>query len=1227
MRIHQLRFQNLNSLVGEWNIDFSAPNYLANGIFAITGPTGAGKTTLLDAICLALYGRTPRLNRVNKNGNEIMSRQTGQCYAEISFVTRDGHYRCHWSQQRARKKADGELQIPKHEIADVRTGQVLESKIRDVAVLVEEITGMNFDQFTRSMLLAQGGFAAFLQAPGDERAPILEQITGTEIYSEISMRVHQRYREENNRLDILQAEITGMKVISEEEEQTLREALQVKIERENQQQKQLAELIEALTWLDKLAGLEKEISTIEAQWQNYVERLEAFRNDGLRLERARQAMVLDGPYTKLAALRNQQEIELDEIARLAEELPRQREASVRANQLWRDAVQNLDELKVQRKVEGETARKVREMDLLIKQHGQRINEIQGAVSTAEQECADLQGKINTGQEELKKMEGALTAIASYLLDNGRDAALVSNLTGISRTFKRLEESAATLDKKRLEHRQARVALHSLVQAGEEIAAVHENNLQAQELQQKELLDLTARQENAMQGHELNWWRDALDKFKEQKSRLEEFEQRLIRIQQIEANLLASRELVKQLAEQKQQLAAKIEQYQEKNSHCEREVSYLEKQLALLSRIRDLEEERARLEDGSPCPLCGATEHPFAEGNVPRMGETELALDQARDLFKQVSRDLHKRQLHMAGVDKELEHSSSAVEEAEDLLADEIELCNAIINELELVLTGIDSLTAVHELLSQSEKTIGEYAQQINSIEVLQNSIREINSQYEDSRSAFNQSDKAMQQAVLQQEQAQKEEKRLQQECAAILAEVNNLQQGALLDVAEYGISDLPPGELPGILQTLEERKTLWEAQQAEKSRLQKALDIAQTELVQQGNLLHSKASALQIDRSRLEQQQEQCRQQQAARFEIYAERSPDEEDARMDGKINKADNVVDKARRDMEMAQRHQEKVEERKQILSAATQNRGLELQSGEDSFARQLQQTGFKDEEDYRLASLSMEEQENLSARAEKLKEEKTELQTRLLDRQGILRQEKDKKLTEQSREVLEEKRHLVVEELKDIQDEIGADKSGLLNSAATRKQMQAQLQKIEQQKEKMRSWDVLHSLIGSTDGKKYRNFAQGLTFDIMIGHANRQLQKMSDRYLLLRNPQQALELNVIDHYQAGEIRSTANLSGGESFLVSLALALGLSQMASRKVSVDSLFLDEGFGALDEDTLDTALNTLAGLQQDGKLIGVISHVPALKERISTQIQVISQSGGRSILTGPGCTQIKTIK
>jgi exonuclease SbcC len=214
----------------------------------------------------------------------------------------------------------------------------------------------------------------------------------------------------------------------------------------------------------------------------------------------------------------------------------------------------------------------------------------------------------------------------------------------------------------------------------------------------------------------------------------------------------------------------------------------------------------------------------------------------------------------------------------------------------------------------------------------------------------------------------------------------------------------------------------------------------------------------------------------------------------------------------------------------------------------------------------------------------------------------------------------------ELKQLRLDIGGIEKSLSENEKMRKKQKERLKNIHAQKGECARWDDLHQLIGSADGKKFRNFAQGLTFEMMAAHANRQLKKMTDRYMLIRDASQPLELNVIDNYQGGEIRSTKNLSGGESFIVSLALALGLSQMASRNVRVDSLFLDEGFGTLDDEALETALEALAELQQDGKLIGVISHVAALKERIGTQIQVIPGTGGRSSIAGPGCVSLGVV-
>lgn len=514
--------------------------------------------------------------------------------------------------------------------------------------------------------------------------------------------------------------------------------------------------------------------------------------------------------------------------------------------------------------------------------------------------------------------------------------------------------------------------------------------------------------------------------------------------------------------------------------------------------------------------------------------------------------------------------------------------------------------------------------QIKNIEDLQQELEKTNRIYEERVLRFRQSEKNLQQAQMQLELTQKDAERLQLECRRMRKELEEMLQTSLLEIAEYGISDLSPSELPSILHHLEIRRDKWQEQQAEKLRLQNALDTISNDLAQYNIHLQNQREKLLDGRQRSENLAKEHTRQKDVRFELYGDRDPDKEEARLDEEINLAEAETENARQEQEMILRSLQLAEERSQALTNSTLNRTEELRAKEISFAQLLEQAGFNDEQSYLRASLSREDQQQLSARADQLAAEATELKTRLAERQENLSQEKARQLTEKSRDLLEQEQDQIEQDLNALRDQIGINKGMLKNSIDNRRQMETKLQKIEKQQEELRNWKVLHDLIGSADGKKFRNFAQGLTFEIMIGHANQQLQKMSDRYLLLRSPNQALELNVIDNYQGGEMRSTANLSGGESFLVSLALALGLSKMASHKVSVDSLFLDEGFGALDEDALDTALNTLAGLQHEGKLIGVISHVPALKERISTQIEVISRAGGKSILNGPGCQSVQ---
>ena len=230
MRILKVRVQNINSLKGNWSINFEDPAYAAGGLFAICGPTGAGKSSLLDAICIALYGSTPRLGELTGSANEAMTRGTGIMESEVTFLAKGVRYRALYSQRRARSRADGRLQGSSIELSrwnnERSDWDILEAKYKKrFAELIEEITGLTFHQFTRSALLAQGNFSVFLKAKEDERSNALEAITGTEIYSRISQAVYERYKSENTALEHLKSEAGGVGVMADTERQQTLSAL------------------------------------------------------------------------------------------------------------------------------------------------------------------------------------------------------------------------------------------------------------------------------------------------------------------------------------------------------------------------------------------------------------------------------------------------------------------------------------------------------------------------------------------------------------------------------------------------------------------------------------------------------------------------------------------------------------------------------------------------------------------------------------------------------------------------------------------------------------------------------------------------------------------------------------------------------------------------------------------------------------------------------------------
>lgn len=297
-------------------------------------------------------------------------------------------------------------------------------------------------------------------------------------------------------------------------------------------------------------------------------------------------------------------------------------------------------------------------------------------------------------------------------------------------------------------------------------------------------------------------------------------------------------------------------------------------------------------------------------------------------------------------------------------------------------------------------------------------------------------------------------------------------------------------------------------------------------------------------------------------------------------------------------------------QQSEAQLQQLQLKLTALQQDWQKQLEQQQFGSETSFLAMLLTEQQVQQLTELKDKLAAEKIRCQSQLEQAQQQIEALEKQQLTEQSLEQLQQQNTELEQQLFSALEQAGQCRQQLQSDQQHQQQQQELYSQIEQQQQLVQQWHKFNSLIGSADGAKFRRFAQGLTLLQLVGLANQQLDKLHSRYQLARKADAELELQVLDSWQADTTRDTKTLSGGESFLVSLALALALSDLVSHKTRIESLFLDEGFGTLDPDTLETALAALDQLNASGKMIGIISHVEALKERIPVQIKLQKQQG-----------------
>jgi len=1080
MKILKLRFENLNSLLGKWEIDFTTPEYANNGIFAITGPTGAGKSTILDAVCLALYGKTPRLKTITDNTNEIISIGTGTCFAEVEFATSKEQFMVNWSQHRSRKKANGTLQPASHKLYDAAGKAISEKKSRTVKK-VEECTGMNFERFTRSVMLAQGNFDAFLRASDTDKSPMLENITGTQIYSDISQKVYEIHKEKKQELEILKAEIANIEILDKEALEELNKSLNENKKVEAEAKKKDQKVTEKIQWLNEVKKLNAEQAELENEFNLLHKKFEEFKPTRKILEQAEKASKIIQDYTLLVEKRNELSKKIKQTEEVNLSIPNKQKELNSALEKLNVNEATLKKLNEQKTQEQVIWKQVRELDINLQNSKQALTDSQNSLKQIKSEIKIKEDSLVKLNNKLKSAEIEKVEIEKYFNKNKQDETLLSTLTGIKEKLNSLES--------------------------------YKKNFK----------------ENANQQTQL-------------KTEFESTTNRLLEAINLKKN--ADLKLVKQeknLENTKKELNTLLEGKTPGEYRILRDSKFKER--IYIGRIANLKKERKQLEDGKPCPLCGSKHHPYAVGNIPELTDIE----------------------------KEIKELDKVITQAEFFEKKIREIDEKIIKAKTDISNAVNSVKLVEQTKNNMEKQ-----------------LEEINTKQQ-----------------------------------ADLEKITNAENALLETIQVYGFNKESLQTPTALLKSLETKTLNWTKKKKQLDELKKAYDAIVLQLSSLEATLKQLKENEKDHQKKVESINSQYQQLSTKRIKLFGEKNPDKEEKKLTDAISKAENELNDTRT---LKSKSQEELSN----LQTTLKNLNIEIESikkllvdMEKDFQKNSAKLGFNNEIQYKNALLKPDVIEKLKATA-------TELDTLLAQnkakKQSVtekLEVEKAKKLTEQTYEELAKRKKEIENILSTIREEIGAIQNKLENNHKNEETIKQQLSVIEKKDKEINDWGILNNLIGSQNGAKFRNFAQGLTFQVMITYANQQLTKMSDRYLLVRDNEEPLTLKVIDNYQGGEIRTTNNLSGGESFIISLALALGLSNMASKNVNVNSLFLDEGFGTLDEESLETALETLSSLHREDKLIGVISHVGALKERIPTQINILPKSDGKSDINGPGIRKI----
>ena len=1231
MKILAIRGRNITSLEGDFEVDFRLAPLRQAGLYAITGPTGSGKSSLLDAMCLALFDQVPRIGKSrSKSQSEVagstkndvkqwVRRGASEAFAEVEFVGVDAHTYCARWEVQSKRGRDGEFRDQEITLLDKTTGQVLGYKKTGTLAEITRHLGLTFEQFGRSVLLAQGDFASFLRVKSEERASLLEAMTGTEIYSQVSMLVFERARVGRDERHALRSAVANLEILPEER----RSELDARFAQEQRSLEVAREVEEAardqVSWHDQdqvLATRQQEALSLESLARSAVEALDPVREE---LRRAREVEPISPLLRERAAATVARE---DAEARRTAAAQARSEAETvfeKAAALFDASVKEQDQVQDHRRAWQPKLKAARELEVQCQGQAETLASARGRQARQAQACDRTRQECQRLVDREAELQATTLAIRAWCSLRAAVAPLIEQWPTWQHRFDR----AAALESEIAGHLQALTKVEVLRQQRSAALSLRQGASQSAHRRSELLRSELDADQAAIQSLIAADPETALASLRTRRSALAELAGLARSLKESRRHVEAARGAADQDRLRASEAEARVRIASESVPRRREALHSVESLVEQLGKASALQAFRQDLRASEPCPLCGSEEHPAPVADDP---ELESKLTAARELLADHRRSLQAAEIERGKAQESLTHlraaldrSTAAVDEVASRLLREEEAWRSAIEEprdstsLGVDAADLDSPGSAIDAEKDHELIL---VAQVERLMALRRSIDAKNAALREADQTLRVERDLEHLATRELGAAEAQGDQLRESLAAAEAAMRVLLDE--LGPAHLALGFEPPLNSPGIATLLAAAESAREEWDEHKKRGQ----AAEGELVSVRASLANVQSSLSREEEQLVECDKEVKGAQARLTELsdtLRELVGDDTvtglESRLEERRLAAEAERERRARELSVADKQRSAAQAHEDAARTAALEADHRLEAARQQWGAAIEKLGTPESEVLHLLDRTSEWKlatEARLARAEAgWREAKGQLQaavSALLAHRASARPESTPQVSAQALGRARAERSAAEERLRALSIQIGQDD----HQRRLRIAKQAELIDLEGRYALL---DQLNDLIGSKDGRSFRRVAQKLTLHELVLASNFHLGALSPRYSLSPAPGDELDLLILDHDLGGEVRNVQSLSGGETFLVSLALALGLSSLASKHVRVESLFIDEGFGTLDADSLDQALQVLERLPDQGCQVGLISHVPAIAERLPVKIQLLRTAPGTSRL------------